>query len=310
MIATVTLNPAFDRTVYVKGLMPGDTNRILRTELDAGGKGVNASRMLAELGTKTVALGFVGGRAGRFIQHVLSEEGIDTDFVRTEAETRTNIDIEDHAGNPPTTLNERGGPITAEELDRLRDRIRLWARKSEMIILGGSIPQGIEPTVYAELVEIIQSEGSRAVLDADNEPLIYGIGARPMMIKPNIAEASRLVGAELDGPCDAARAARELVGRGVELVVVSMGKRGAVAANASECWYVVPPKVQAQSSVGSGDSMVAGITSAIASRKPLVEALALGAAAGAATAMSSGAEMGKREDINRLLPNVTMERID
>ncbi len=309
MISTVTLNPAFDRTIYVGGLVCGDTNRITRTELDAGGKGVNASRMLAVLGSETVALGFVGGTTGRFIEHVLFEEGIHTDFIRTVAETRTNIDIECRDGLPPTTLNERGGPITPDELTRLKACVRAWAKQSKMMVLGGSIPQGVEPTIYAELIEIIRSEGSKAVLDADNQSLLHGIAAGPSMIKPNIEEAKRLTGMELKTPCDVAEAARALVARGIELVVVSMGKRGAVAASASECYYAVPPRVEVLSTVGSGDSMVAGICAGLVGGKSLADALALGSASGAATAMSSGVEMGKREDVLRLLSGVAVERL-
>jgi 1-phosphofructokinase len=129
MIATITLNPALDKTVYVRGLIVGDTNRIERTEVDAGGKGINASRMLAELGAETVALGFIGGRTGAFIEHVLSQEGIKTDFVQTRVETRSYVDVQDLDGVPPTCLNERGGPITADELEKLKETVRVWARK-------------------------------------------------------------------------------------------------------------------------------------------------------------------------------------
>lgn len=309
MIATVTLNPAFDRTIYVEGLVCGDTNRILRTELDAGGKGINASRMLAVLGAETVALGFIGGTAGRFINHVLTEAGITTDFVHTCAETRTNVDIQDHDGMPPTTLNERGGPIEARELDQLKERVRDWAAKSKFMVFGGSVPKGLEPGIYAELIRIAQSQGAKAILDADNECLTLGLGACPMMIKPNIDEAKRLCGLDLVTPEDISVAARQLVKRGIELVVVSMGRRGAVAATMDECWHALPPDVIAVSTVGSGDSMVAGICSALASDKPLCEALALGSAAGAATAMSSGVEMGRKDDVARLLAGVTLRRL-
>ena len=309
MIATVTLNPAFDRTIYVRGFRVGDTNRIERTEADAGGKGINAARMLAELGAETVALGFIGGRTGRFIEHVLAEEGIPTDFLHTKAETRTNVDVQDLAGGPPTGLNDRGGPITPHELDALRARVRFWAAKSKTVIVGGSVPQGAEPGIYRELIEIVQIEDARAVLDADDEPLSLGLTAHPMMIKPNVDEAGRLCGRELRTVEDVATAARDLLQRGIEIVVVSMGERGAVAVRGNEVWHAVPPKVEAVSTVGSGDSMVAGISLGLAQGRSLPESLALGSAAGAATAMTSGAEMGKRKDVDRLLPRVVLNRL-
>lgn len=309
MIATITLNPALDKTVYVHRLAVGDTNRVEKNELDAGGKGINASRMLAELGAETVALGFLGGRTGRLIESVLTEENIPTDFVHTQAETRTNTAIQDLEGAPPTSLNEKGGPITPAEMDELREKIRSWAPKSKFMIMGGSIPQGVEPGVYQSLIEIAQAAGARVILDADNKPLDLGILARPMMIKPNADEAQRLCGREMSTLDDYADAAQNLIGRGIEIVVISMGKSGAVAACGDEVWQAIPPQVKAVSTVGSGDSMVAGMAIALAEGRPLHEGLALGSAAGAATAMSSGVEMGKKEDVDRLLPQVVVNRI-
>ncbi|MEN6372594.1 MAG: 1-phosphofructokinase [Armatimonadota bacterium] len=310
MITTVTINPAFDKTIYVYGLKVGDTNRVEKTEVDAGGKGINASRMLAELGAETAALGFVGGRTGRFIETVLNEDGIKSDFVHTKAETRTNIAIEDLGGVPPTTINEKGGPITPEELEHLKEKVKHWAKKSRIMVFGGSIPLEVEPAVYRDLAHIAQAEGAKVILDADNKALELGIEAHPMMIKPNLDEAERLCGRALKDVSDVADAAMSLVNnQGLEVVVVSMGSRGAIAATHGEVWQAIPPEVEAISTVGSGDSMVAGIAIALADRKPLSEGLALGTAAGAATAMSSGVEMGKKEDVDRLLPKVVLKRI-
>jgi 1-phosphofructokinase family hexose kinase len=306
MIATVTLNPALDRTIYVRGLVVGDTNRVERTELDAGGKGVNASRMLAVLGAETVALGFIGGRTGAFISHVLSDEGIQPDFIETQAQTRTNTDIQDMDGSPPTALNEYGGPITADELDMLTARVRYWASMSSFVIIGGSIPQGVGPEIYRQLITVCHEEGARVVLDADGEPLALGLQAHPMMVKPNLDEAERLCGRRLPTLDDIVAAAQEIAADWVEIAVVSMGKRGAVAAASDGVWHVVPPDVKAVSTIGSGDSMVAGMALALSEGRPLAEALRLGAAAGAATAMSSGVEIGTKADVQNLLPSVVV----
>jgi len=309
MIATVTLNPAFDRTIYVRGIALGETNRIEKTEFDAGGKGINASRMLAELGAETVALGFIGGRTGRAIEHILRDEGIRTDFVHTKAETRTNVDIQDLGGDPPTCLNERGGPVAPHELDELKEKLRLWAGTSEIMIFGGSIPQGVEPGIYRELIETAQSNGARAILDADGEQLELGMLAKPLAVKPNVDEAERLCGKEIKTVEDAAEAALECVRRGIEVVVVSMGRHGAVAACRGEVWQAIPHEVEAISTIGSGDSMVAGIAIGLAQGRPIQDCLALGSAGGAATAMSSGCEMGRKEDVERLLPCVAVHRL-
>jgi|YelNatPaOPRAMG01_1025707.scaffolds.fasta_scaffold23302_6 1-phosphofructokinase family hexose kinase len=309
MIATITLNPALDKTVYVRNLTIGDTNRIEKVEIDAGGKGVNASRMLAEMGVETIALGFVGGKTGRFIENLLEEDGIKTDFVHTKAETRTNIGIQDLSGLPPTALNERGGPITTEELAQLKELIGFWMNVTKIAIIAGSIPEGVEPTIYRDLVKVARDAGVQTILDADNEPLRYGLEAHPTVIKPNVDEAERLLGKSLTTLDEIANAAKELASSAVDIAVISMGKNGAVAATQNEVWHAVPPDVVTISTVGSGDSMVAGIALGLADEGNIAKGLTLGCAAGAATAMSSGVDMGKREDVERLLPEVKLTRI-
>jgi len=309
MIATVTLNPAFDKTVYVDSLLPHDANRIVKIELDAGGKGINASRVLKELGSETVALGLVGGSTGSFIEHVLQNEGVPTDFVRIAGHTRTNIAIQDADGSPPTMLNEPGPPASKEAIRKLKEKVKEVASGSYAVIFGGSIVPGADKDIYHELIHAVDAAGALAVLDADGAPLIEGCAAIPFMIKPNIDEAGRLVGAKLTSEAEVVKATRVLCDRGVRLVVISMGKNGAIAATADECWRALPPKVEVVSTIGSGDSMVAGIIHILSEGGPLDRALRLGSAAGAATAMTNGAEIGKRDNILKLLDDVVVQRL-
>ncbi|MDO8587342.1 MAG: 1-phosphofructokinase [Armatimonadota bacterium] len=309
MIATVTLNPALDKTVYVDKLLPHDANRIIKIESDAGGKGINASRVLKELGSETVALGLIGGPTGSFIEHVLQNEGVRTDFVRIIRHTRTNIAVQNADGSPPTMLNEPGPQCTADALRKLKAKVRETARKSYAVIFGGSVVPGAPKDIYHDLIHIAHAEGALSVLDADGAPLVEGCAAAPFMIKPNIDEAGRLVGAKLQSEAEIVNAARALCDRGVRLVVVSMGKYGAIAAMDGECRRATPPRVEVISTIGSGDSMVAGIMHILCKKGSLEQALKLGCAAGAATAMTNGAEIGKRDNILKLLDRVTVERI-
>ena len=194
MIATVTLNPALDKSVYIDRLHPNDANRITKIEVDAGGKGVNASRVLNELGSETIVLGFLGGRTGRFIEHVLNTEGIPTDLVHIERETRTNISVQEASGAPPTMLNEPGPPIAEDEFDELFVKVRRAAHRSSIVIFGGSVPPGAPADVYQKLVTIVREAGARAILDSDGEPMRLGMQAAPFMIKPNRDEVQRLIG--------------------------------------------------------------------------------------------------------------------
>jgi len=309
MIATVTLNPALDKSVYIGSLRPNDANRITKIEVDAGGKGINASRVLNELGGETIALGFLGGRTGRFIEHVLNTEGIPTDFVHIEKETRTNICVQEASGAPPTMLNEPGPPITEDEFDELFVKARKAAHGSSMVIFGGSVPPGAPTDVYRRLVTIVREAGARAILDSDGEPMRLGIEAAPFMIKPNRDEVQRLIGVEVTSADDAARALKSLRELGIQLVVISMGADGAVAGSDEGIWHAAPPRVKPVSTIGSGDSMVAGIAHILSHGGSLEEALRWGSAAGAATAMTNGAEICKRRQVLELLDKVRMERL-
>ena len=309
MIATVTLNPALDKSIYVDRLHPNDTNRILRVEVDAGGKGINASRVLKELGSETIALGFVGGKIGSFIEHVLENEGIPTDFVQVKADTRTNVCIQELTGSPPTMLNEPGPNIAEDDFDKLFDKVRKVARESSFVIFGGSLPPGVPKDIYKLLVNAAQESDSKAILDSDGEPMRLGMKSMPYMIKPNREEAERLVSLRVKNVGEAVRAANILARNGVKLVVISMGADGAVACSAGEVWQAVPPKVTPVSTIGSGDSMVAGIAHILSKGGSLGEALKLGAAAGAATAMTDGTEICSHHQVQDLLKKVRLERL-
>ncbi len=310
MIATVTLNPALDKTIYVDRLLPYDTNRISKIEMDAGGKGINASRVLEELGTETLALGFLGGRTGRQIENELKLEGVPTDFVWVAGETRTNISVQDASGAPPTMLNEPGPAVSAEELEQLERKVCDAAPRSEFIVFGGSTAPGVPREIYCDLCNLARRCGeSKIILDSEGEAMIRGMECRPFMIKPNRDEVRRLVGIDIKGQDDALQALKLLRGKGIELVVISMGAKGAIAQDGGGAWFAVPPDVKPVSTIGSGDSMVAGIAHVLSQGGDLGEALRWGSAAGAATAMTDGTEIGQRERILALLDGVTVSRI-
>ncbi|GBC97152.1 Tagatose-6-phosphate kinase [bacterium HR16] len=309
MILTVTLNPSVDRLIYVKQLVPHDTNRILRIEEDAGGKGVNVARVLKRLGVPAVATGFLGGRAGRYVQHELSEiDGVECRFVWVDGDTRTNLAVQEEDGSPPTALNERGPQISPKELDTLLHLVGALSQEARFVVLGGSLPPGVPTDIYATLGEISSRHGAKVVLDADGEPLVHGLRASPYLIKPNENETERLLGRAIDTLEDAAVAAQELHRGGVPVVIVSIGEKGAAIACADGCWVAIPPRVRAVSTIGSGDSMIAGALSVLVRSGTIEEAIRWGTAAGAATAMTDGSDIGTAEQIRTLLPQVEVRR--
>ncbi len=314
MIVSVTVNPCVDHTLFVPGLHLHDTNRVQRTETDAGGKGVNLSRVAVELGVESVATGFLGGGPGAFVRKVLDRQGVTHHFVDTLRDTRTNVSIEDGDG-PPTTLNERGPEIEPAEWEYLVATVRFFAAKASWVALGGSLPPGLPADAFRTLCEVSRSAGAKVLLDADGDPQRHGLLAGPDLIKPNAAEAGRLLGKPvqtLDAAADAARDLRTMLaknGANQPVAIVSRGSDGAVMACAEGVFSGAPIPVQVRSTIGSGDSLLGGYLAGLEQGLSQDKALALGLAAGAATATTDGASIARREVIDSLLPMAKVERI-
>ncbi|MCX7798776.1 MAG: 1-phosphofructokinase family hexose kinase [Fimbriimonadales bacterium] len=306
MIVSVTLNPCVDRVVFVPGLKVGDTNRVQRVETDAGGKGVNLSRVVAELGGKTTATGFLGGGPGAFVRHVLHVQGVHNSFVEVAHDTRVNTSIECGQG-PPTTLNEAGPFIGEEEWHRLLGHCELLFERAHWVALGGSLPPGCPGDAFRQLGELAHRHGCRLLLDADGEPMRLGLEAGPDLIKPNLKEAERLVGRSLPSLDDALSAARELLAAS-KRVLLSMGKNGAVLAGPDGVWVGHSPPVEARSTIGSGDSMLGALLWALEEGEDWPEALRWGLAAGAATATTDGSEIARRPVVRLLYKEARVER--
>jgi 1-phosphofructokinase family hexose kinase len=315
MILSVTLNASVDHALFIDELKIGDTNRVRRTERDAGGKGVNLSRVVAELGAKTEATGFLGGGPGDYVRGELDRQGVSHCFIQVAGDTRINFSVEDGSGNPPTTFNEQGPEISALELESLIRRIDELLPGLHWMCIGGSLPPGVPPAIYADLTRLAHAKGVKVALDADGEPFRLGLEAAPDFIKPNAKEAGRALGRKIDTPEDAATAARALFGTlsgyGAQtpIVVISLGEDGAVMATHQGLRRGLTPCVETHSTIGSGDSLIGGFLWALEQGEPLDESFRWGLACGAATAMTDGSQIGQRPDILRLLPEARVEKL-
>ncbi|MCX6020130.1 MAG: 1-phosphofructokinase [Chloroflexi bacterium] len=309
MIITLTLNPAIDHTVVVDELAPGDTNRARESRTDIGGKGINVSRVLKVLGADSLAMGFVSGGLGRFIESTLNSLGIADDFIHTPGQTRTNITIVEKRREVTTTINEAGPLTDAHYMTLLFNRLKKRLHPGDWLVIGGSIPPPLSSTVYADIIEFAKSRGAITVLDADGEALARGIGASPFMVKPNRKELQRLLGRDPRKVETMVEAAEQIRSAGIHTVVISRGVEGAVAVDDSGGFQATPPLVQAVSAVGAGDSMVAGMVQVLSNGGDLGEALKLGAAAGTATALAPGTQLCLRSEVERLLAEVQVRQL-
>jgi 1-phosphofructokinase family hexose kinase len=315
MILTVTPNPALDVTLYVDGLKPHDTNRVTLREVDAGGKGLNLSRAAAELGARTVATGFLGGGTGAEICHVLLEQGVEAAFLAAEHPTRTNFNIEDGAG-PPTTLNAQGAPVSAELWEALKAKVAELSAGADWLCLGGSLPQGLPPSAFAQLTQIGRAAGAKVLTDADGEVMRLALAEGPDLVKPNRKEAERLLGVTLTDESSILAAGREIcrlqaeAGAAEPMAMISLGAEGALLCAASGAWLAPAPAIQARSTVGSGDSMLGGFLAALEQGHNLPDCLRWGVAAGAATACTGGAEIVRRPVFEEILARTEVRQVE
>lgn len=304
MIYTLTLNPALDRELTVLVFAFDQVLRASAVRVDYGGKGFNVSRALAALGAESIALGFVGGATGESLTVGLADLGIQTDFVQVAGETRTNVSIvtADHAHY--LKVNDPGPTIAPAERAALLQKIRALAQPRDWWVLAGSLPPGVPETFYAQVIQLVQSAGAHAVLDTSGEPLRLGCAARPFLVKPNAAEASRLTGARVTSPDEARAAIGKIHVLGVQNVVISLGQAGALYSDGQSIWQAEPPAVDERNPIGAGDALVAGLVWALSRDDSGPEALRWGVACGAAAASLEGTAMGPRSLVKTLVRQV------
>lgn len=309
MIYTVTLNPAVDKTVEIEGLVTGGVNRTVSERSDAGGKGVNVSRVIKALGGESVALGVIGGSTGDFIERSLNAAGIDTAFTRVSAETRVNLKIIDTLNGVNTDVNERGAAVSAETLKSVEDELRSRLAKGDCVVLAGSVPRGAPVDIYARLIRLVNSFEATAVLDADGPLLTEGLKAKPFLIKPNIDELSRITGKKLVTALDCAREGVKLCRQSADRAIVSLGGDGAVFCTAAGAYHAHGVKVPVRSTVGAGDSMVAAVCLALQRGYGEGETISLAVAASAASVTVGGTEPAELTLVQELENKVSWEKI-
>ena len=298
MIYTVTFNPAIDYVVRLDApLEVGEVNRARGEDCVLGGKGVNVSGVLAELGCKSVALGFVAGETGAWLERGLAKQGIDTDFIHLpEGMTRINVKIK--AGQE-TELNGAGPNIPESAMQQLEAKLDAL-QEGDILILAGSIPASLAQDTYERLLARLQGKGARAVVDATRDLLVNVLKYRPFLVKPNNHELGEIVGRRLTTDAEIVAAAAVLQSKGARNVLVSMAGDGALLLDEKGCTHRIGcPKGQVVNSVGAGDSMVAGFVAGYLQSGDYNAALRLGTACGSATAFSLG--LAKKADIEKLL---------
>lgn len=301
MIYTVTFNPAVDYVMRVNDYTVGKTNRAQAEEIRFGGKGINVSLILRELGAESVALGFIAGFTGDALRQYLEDRGVHSELIRLErGMTRINVKLITEC---ETEINGGGPDIPPQALEMLTEKLDTL-REGDTLVLSGSVPRSLPFDMYEQIMRRLAGREIRIAVDAERELLRRILPYRPFLIKPNRAELSDIVGRVLTNTEEIEAAARDLQAQGARNVLVSLGRDGAMLVDEQGEVHHSPTAgadIPPVSTVGAGDSMVAGFLCGVA--RGYGHALRLGIAAGSATACSAG--LGTRDQIESFLRELT-----
>jgi tagatose 6-phosphate kinase len=309
MITTVTLNAAIDKTYSIRLFAVDQLNRIEKLHSEPGGKGINVAKILKSLGIPVTVTGFVGGFNGEYICQRLDQMGIEHQFVEVESESRLCINVIDEERRTQTEILEPGPTITNSQWELLKNRVGKLAEQSEVIVFSGSLPQGTPVDAYFQLIELANQKGTKTILDSSGEAFTAALAAQPFMVKPNREELAAYLHKSDISRREIWETMQRWHAAGISLVVVSLGSEGAFVSDRGQFYQVIPPSVQVVNPVGSGDSLVAGMTAGLYLQLGMEETLILATAAAVANALSPVAGQVDIGQVEVLKQQVRVEKI-
>lgn len=309
MITTVTLNASIDKAYYLESnLIVGTVMRVKNVINSAGGKGLNVARIVKLLGEEVLATGFVGGHNGDYLLELLNHDGIASAFTTVKCETRSCINVIE--GNfRSTEFLEGGEELTEEEIVMFENNFSNLIDKTDVVTISGSMPKGLNPDFYKTLIEIALEKGKKVILDSSGLSFELGLKGKPTLVKPNEEELEALFHRKINSINDVIELGKKISEKGIEYVVVSLGKEGAILIHNNSVYHAKPPKIKAINTVGCGDSMVAALAFGLKNNFKPTDCLKYAVAVGTANAMTMNTGSFNKTDFENILTQVKVDEV-
>lgn len=300
-IVTLTLNPALDKSTETERLLPDEKLRCDPPRWEPGGGGINVSRAIRLLGGDSLCIYLAGGPTGYKLEELMKEEGINQQRIESKEATRENLVIYEKSSQRQYRFGMPGAQVSEEELEACLQAIRDLPEGVEYLVASGSLPTGAPDDFYGKITQLTNEMGIRCVVDTSGKALLKAAEQGVGLLKPNLGELSQLAGKEHVNAMEQEEIAKQIISQGkASMLAVSLGPRGAMLATKEHIEYVVPPTVKILSTVGAGDSMVAGMVLALSLGKSQPDMIRWGVAAGTAATMTPGSELCRREDVEEI----------
>ncbi|MBF4335630.1 1-phosphofructokinase [Vibrio anguillarum] len=307
-VVTITLNPALDLTGSLDVLNVGSVSLVKQGSLHAAGKGVNVAKVLSDLGAKVTVTGFLGRDNQELFCQLFDQMAAIDEFVRVDGATRINVKLVEKSGEV-SDINFPGVEVTPLAIEQFERTLERLAADHDYFVLAGSLPQGISPALCASWIEKLHSMGKKVLFDSSRDALKAGLDAKPWLIKPNDEELSQFVGRELHTPEQCQAAAAQLAEKGIENIVVSMGANGVMWLNQHQWLHAKPPRMQVVSTVGAGDTLVAGLCWGHMQQMEKTELLTFATALSALAVTQVGVGMSNRKQLETLQQQIQLQPV-
>lgn len=307
-VVTITLNPALDLTGSLDVLNVGSVSLVKQGSLHAAGKGVNVAKVLSDLGAKVTVTGFLGRDNQELFCQLFDQMAAIDEFVRVDGATRINVKLVEKSGEV-SDINFPGVEVTPLAIEQFERTLERLAVDHDYFVLAGSLPQGISPALCASWIEKLHSMGKKVLFDSSRDALKAGLDAKPWLIKPNDEELSQFVGRELHTPEQCQAAAAQLAEKGIENIVVSMGANGVMWLNQHQWLHAKPPRMQVVSTVGAGDTLVAGLCWGHMQQMEKTELLTFATALSALAVTQVGVGMSNRKQLETLQQQIQLQPV-